>query len=251
LANDIIHYESLVKRYNLPESHDYYQRMEEHDNKVRRRVQFEQKYIDYLISCLPTHIDFAKEYSVEVKEVLPLALDISSIEYNPLQKKRKSDGITILHAPTNRVFKGTKYVQAAIDQLKKEGHNIEFRLVEGITHKQLMEEYINCDILIDQISVGWYATAALEAMAVGRPTCAFIDQRYFQYIDYSDEIPVINVTKENIVAKLRQLINNKDELLSIGEKSRLFVEKHHDIKNVTKKLIKIYQEKVKGGKKDE
>jgi glycosyltransferase involved in cell wall biosynthesis len=246
LGNDIRHYESLVRRYNLPEDHDYYKNMKEHDLKVRKRVHSENKYIDYLVSCLPTHVDFAREYDIEVKEVLPLALEIESIVYKPLEKKKQGETITILHAPTNRIFKGTMYIEQAIDQLKEEGYDIEFRLVENVTHEELFKEYELCDIFIDQISVGWYGTAALEAMAVGRPTCAFIDERYYQYIDYAKDIPVVNVTRDNITEQLRFLIVNQNELSNLGRKSRQFVEKYHDVKHVAQKLKTIYQEKVWG-----
>jgi len=244
LGNDIRHYKTLVERYRLPESHDYYQRMQAHDNKVASRIKHEKKYLDYNLCCLPNHMDLAKAYDYEIKEVLPLALNVSEIKYNPLKKKPNNVPLKILHAPTSRDFKGTTYIESAIEKLKSEGYKLDFKIAEGITHAQLFKEYQQCDIFIDQISVGWYGTAALEAMGMGRPTCAFIDERYFQYIDYAKEIPVINITRENVTDQLRQLLENKDKLPEIGRKSRSFVEKHHDIRNVTKKLIDIYKNKV-------
>jgi glycosyltransferase involved in cell wall biosynthesis len=244
LGNDIRHYKTLVERYNLPESHDFYQRMEEHDNKIARRINHEKKYLDYKLCCLPTHMDFAKSYHYSIHEVLPLALNVRDIQYKELQKKTSDEQIKILHAPTNRSFKGTNYIESAIDNLQKEGYAIDFKIAEGITHAELFKEYERCDIFIDQISIGWYGTAALEAMAIGRPTCAFIDERYFQYIDYADEIPVINITRKNVTDQLRELLKKWEQFPEIGRKSREFVEKYHDVKNVTKKLIDIYQKKV-------
>lgn len=244
LGNDIRHYKTLVSRYNLPKNHDFYQKMDKHDSKIAKRIENEKKYLDYKLCCAPTHMDFAKAYNYNIDEILPLALNVSSIHYSHLTKKNQNQSLTILHAPTNRVFKGTQYIESAINKLKNEGYKINFKITEGITHAELFDEYKTCDIFIDQISVGWYGTAALEAMAVGRPTCAYIDERYFHYIDYADEIPVINVTQENITVKLRELIENNDKLPEIGTKSREFVEKYHDVNNVTKKLIDIYQNQV-------
>jgi glycosyltransferase involved in cell wall biosynthesis len=248
LGHDIRHYQTLVERYDLPESHVYYINMDEHDNKTRRRINNEKQHIDYIVSCLPTHVDFAKSYDMEVNEVLPLAINVEQIPYIPLESRSKDEPIIILHAPTNRIFKGTDYIVKAIESLKNEGYNIDFRLVEDVSHQQLFKEYERCDIFVDQISVGWYGTAALEAMCVGRPVCAFIDERYFQYIDYADEIPAINVTKENISNQLRKVLNKREWLSEMGKRSRAFVEKYHDIENVTKNLINIYKEKVWEGK---
>lgn len=243
-GNDIRHYKTLVDRYNLPKEHSFYKQMEEHDSKTAKKLNYQKKYLDYKLCCSPTHMDFAKSYGYQINEILPLAIDISKINYTSLTYKNKKELLTILHAPTKRIFKGTKYIEEAINQLKDEGYNIHFKIVEGISHSELFKEYKNCDIFIDQISVGWYGTAALEAMAFGRPTCAFIDQRYFQYIDYSDEIPVINIDRVNVTDKIRELVENRADLPKIGAKSREFVEKHHDVVKVTKKLIDIYQNKV-------
>jgi len=244
LGNDIRNYKTLVSRYNLPETHDYFQNQEEHDKKIAGRIDNEKKYLNYKICCLPTHIDFAKTYNYEIDDILPLAIDLEKIKFYPLVPKDKKEKIIILHAPTSRGFKGTLYVQMAIKRLIDEGYPVILKIAEGLTHTELFDEYKKCDIFIDQISVGWYGTAALEAMAVGRPTCAYIDERYFQYIDYANEIPIININKDNITEKLRNLLQNKKTFPIIGEKSRKFIKKHHDVVNVTKKLIDIYQNKL-------
>lgn len=244
LGNDIRHYETLVRRYNLPQSHSFRQNMNEHDAFVAKRIEKEKKHIDFKLCCLPSHMDYALKYNYKIDEVLPLAIDITHLKYNELKAIKEDQVLRILHAPTNREFKGTKYIENAIDELLIEGQPIELIIVENITHNNLIEEYIKCDLFIDQISIGWYGTAALEAMAIGRPTCAFIDDRYFKYISYSNEIPIINIDNNNITKQLRGLIENKDKLPEIGLKSRVFVEQYHDIKSLTNKLINIYINKV-------
>lgn len=241
LGNDIRNYKLLVKRYCLSEHHKFYKHMNEHDEKVSKRISNERKFLNYKVACLPNHIELAKEYNYQIDEILPLAIDLKKIKFSPLVLE---DKIKILHAPTNKEFKGTKLIEEAINKLIEEGFMINFKIIQGITFNELYKEYEACNIFIDQISVGWYGTAALEAMAFGRPTCAFIDERYFKYIDYKDEIPVININEKNIIPTLRSLLNKKEDLPQIGIKSRIFVEKHHDVIKITKKLISIYQDKL-------
>lgn len=240
LGNDIRNYNFLVERYELPNDHRFKIQQQSHDRKISKILERDGKYIDYKLCCLPTQMELAKHFSYKIDEILPLALDLSKIKYSPLEIESKRS-VRILHAPTSRGFKGTKYIIKSIDDLKSSGYSIDLYIAEGISHKELLDEYRKCDIFIDQISVGWFGTAALEAMAVGRPTCAFVDDLYFQYIDYSDEIPVINITKDNVRDVIKELISNKMELQNIGLKSRKFVEKYHDIEVVTKKLIDIYR----------
>lgn len=244
LGNDIRNYDFLTKRYNLPQDHDFVKKRTSHDFVTLRRINFEKKYIDYKLGCLPKYMHFAKLYNYEINEILPLAIDLRNIPFIQSEIILNDFPVKILHAPTKRSFKGTVYIEQAISQLRGEGYNVTLKIIEGITHAQLYDEYKKCDVFIDQISTGWFGTSAIEAMAFGKPTCAYYDELYFQYIDYAHEIPVININRENIIDKLKELLNSREKLPEIGKKSREFVEKYHDLKNVTKKLVDIYHSKV-------
>jgi glycosyltransferase involved in cell wall biosynthesis len=149
-----------------------------------------------------------------------------------------------MHAPTNRGNKGSKYILDAIDKLIEEKYPIKKLLIENVTHNELKKCYKECDIFVDQILSGWYGTASIEAMAIGRPTVCFIRESYFQYINYGTEIPIINAQPSNIYEVLKTLIENKEQFTEIGERSRKFVEKYHDVKSVTKRLIDIYKNEI-------
>lgn len=243
LGNDIRSYRLLNDRYGMPVEQCFGESAEKHDNKVQARVDKERPYLDYILACLPTHIEFGKEYSLEIDEILPLAIDLSKIDYDPLSLG--SDAlIKIAHAPTSRGFKGTEIIAMAVEKLQAEGLGVELVVLEGLAHSELLTEIRRCHIFIDQISVGWYGTVALEAMAIGRPTCAFIDKSYLRHVDYGGEMPVINVIRANIADVLRDLIGDIDGLCLIGARSRKFVEEHHDVQKIALQLKRIYQEKV-------
>lgn len=239
LGNDVRNYADLIYRYKLPQHHPFNVNQKEHDFKTKKRLTNEQKYLDLSLCCLPTHFYFAKQFGVHIQSLLPLAINLENYSFEA--KKPSGQRLKILHAPTSRAFKGTEIIISAINKLKLK-YDFEFMIVEGVTHEELLKHYRTCDIFIDQISVGWYGTAALEAMAFGKTTMAFIDEIYFENIDYSDEIPVINITKENIVYQIQKLLDNPNQLGSIGKKSRAFVEKYHDADNVAEKALNYYKE---------
>ena len=145
-----------------------------------------------------------------------------------------------MHAPTSRDNKGTSYIIQGLEKLVEEGYNIKLNLVENVSHEELIEQYIECDIFVDQILAGWYGTAAIEAMALGRPAICFLRKSYMKHIDYGDKIPIINAQPSSFYTVLKELIDNKYRLQQIGLKSRKFVEEVHDIKKVTKRLISKY-----------
>src|SRR5262249_17928867 len=62
----------------------------------------------------------------------------------------------VLHAPTNRLIKGTKYVAAAFAQLQPRYPGVEFRIVEKTAWPRLKDQMADCDVFVDQLFMGWY-----------------------------------------------------------------------------------------------
>ena len=233
LGNDIHLHTVLIERYQLPKSHDFNLRPLENDKETKERYEFEKKFIDKILVCSPCYAEFADD-----AETLTLAIEV---EKYPIQELTIPDKIVIMHAPTDRVFKGSQIIEGAIAKLQNEGYPIEYNMVQGVTHAQLIEQYKKAHIFIDQISTGWYGTASIEAMALGIPTMVFYDPLYSKYIDYFDEIAAINITEKTIYSELKKLLDNKQDLPFLSKKMRAFVEKHHNVDNITNRLIEIYQ----------
>lgn len=207
-----------------------------YDQRITSRYNREKKYIDKSLVCAPNYSEFAP-----TSEVLTLAVDIDRFDFFPLPNFNGQ--VRIMHAPTHRGFKGTDFIVQAIENLKQHGYNIHFDLVENVSHDELLERYKLCHLFIDQIMVGWYGTATIEAMAIGRPVIVSIRPDYFKYIDYGEKIPAINADPDLIYDVLKNTLDKGIEYFKIkGNESRRFVEEIHDIKIVTKKLINIYSE---------
>ena len=75
----------------------------------------------------------------------------------------------VVHAPSDRVRKGTAHVIAACAQLP-----VELEIVEGLQHEQARERYRRADIVVDQLNAGWHGVFALEAMALGKPVVSYL-----------------------------------------------------------------------------
>ncbi|HSW67429.1 MAG TPA: glycosyltransferase [Bacteroidales bacterium] len=214
----------------------YYNRKDEGiagDLVKLRRLEFESKHVNKQLVCAPYLSEFLPS-----AEVLPLAISLDNLNFAP--KDLPKGTLKFLHAPTHRASKGSDFIEDAITKLKAEGFDIDFKLVDNTTHADLIKEYINCDIFIDQIHGGWYGTASIEAMAIGRPTVCCIREDYFEYINYGDKIPIINANPDTIYEVLRKVVLEKEKLPEIGLRSRKFVEEVHDVKPLTQRLITIY-----------
>jgi glycosyltransferase involved in cell wall biosynthesis len=237
LGNDVQGYQVSVNKYKWTNVF-FMMSLEEgiiYDQKIARKLNFQNRFIDKKFVCAPLYSEFVPD-----AQVLPLAIDLQNLLQESLPK---FDGIfNIMHAPTDRGFKGTSHIIKAIELLQLDGYSIKFNLVERMSHSQLLKEYKTCHLFIDQIMAGWYGTASVEAMALGRPVIAFIRSEYNEYIDFGAKIPIINANPDTIYKVLKETLDKGIEYLRIkGDESRKFVEEVHDINCVTDTLVKVYR----------
>ena len=203
------------------------------DDDIKRKIiKRIEKYVNVSIAGDYPLVPYCPKSSIVVKQ----ALEISNLPF--IGCENKNGNIRIVHAPTDREKKGTKYVLAVIERLKQEKNNIDFFLVEHKTHDEALEIYKNADIVIDQIVLESHGTLAMECMALGKPVLCRIDEKFIK--DYQD-IPLLNTDPDNIYENLKLLIEDPDLRKSLGEKGRKYVEEIHDSKKIAKQLIELYK----------
>lgn len=160
---------------------------------------------------------------------------------NISQKKERDNLIRIVHAPSDRIIKGTDKIISAINMLPKD-YKVELILIENMSHEIAIEQYKKADFAIDQLYTGWYGGFSVEVMALHKPVLCYIREDDLKYIpsEMVDDLPVVNVTSENLVEILIDFIRRKNEWEEIGAKSRQFVEKWHDPIRIARKITDSY-----------
>jgi glycosyltransferase involved in cell wall biosynthesis len=143
----------------------------------------------------------------------------------------------VVHAPSNREKKGTRYVIEACEQLP-----VDLDIVEGVPHLEARERYARADIVVDQLNAGWHGVFALEAMALGKPVVAKLDEETVEQsaAGYGVRLPIVPATKDTLVEALRPLVESPALRRELGAESRRYVEQVHDIDRVADRLIAIY-----------
>jgi hypothetical protein len=167
-------------------------------------------------------------------EMIPPGLDLRP--FTPVPPSDRERPI-VVHAPSDRVKKGTEYVIAACEQLP-----VELDIVEGLPHEQARERYARADIVVDQLNAGWHGVFALEAMALGKPVVVHLKPEVVQQAEraYGTKVPLVPATKETLVDTLRPLVESPALRREIGAESRAYVERVHDIDRIADQLLDIY-----------
>jgi glycosyltransferase involved in cell wall biosynthesis len=167
-------------------------------------------------------------------EVIPPGIDLTRVAPAPPTDRTRP---LIVHAPSSRRRKGTEHVLAAVDGLEAD-----LELVEGLRHDEAFERYRRADIVVDQLNAGWYGIFAIEAMALGKPVVTFLHEEAVRRTEaeLGVEVPLVSATAETLRERLRGLIDVPGERRRIGAASRAYVERVHDLEQVTDRLLDLY-----------
>ena len=161
---------------------------------------------------------------------LNLPIDLSEIEFRVPDREIP----VIVHAPSHRALKGTDAVVDTIERLRAEGVQFEFRLIERLSNKKLLEVLRDADIVVDQLYSETVATLALEGMASGNAVLA----RYLpERTRISADCPVINVNAETLPVRLREVILDRALRRRLAEAGRPYVERYHSTEVVAQQIL--------------
>ncbi|GIN94835.1 hypothetical protein J6TS1_07050 [Siminovitchia terrae] len=179
--------------------------------------------------------DYVKEYYEKV-HVVPIAIEIASFQpsYPSVQKDRP----LILHAPTNPDFKGTYYIEEAIERLKGQ-YDFHYRRIEKMKHEEVIKLYEEADIIIDQVRCGSYGLLSVESMALGKPVLTYI--RPDLVSTFPAGLPIVNTNPDLLDEQVKQLLENPHLRRELGIRGRRYVETYHTNDVVAEQLLKIYE----------
>jgi hypothetical protein len=159
-------------------------------------------------------------------------------DYDPKYPDPNNCHPLIVHTPSHKGAKGTKFVLNAIDLLRS-SYDFDFKLIHNVPRDEALSIVQDCDIMLDQFVVGSHGLASLEAMAFGKPTVCYIKPSLIPR--YPDDFPIINANQDNLAEVLGGLLKDGQKRYEIGRRSRVYVEKYHDAHRIARDLVNIYQ----------
>ena len=144
----------------------------------------------------------------------------------------------VLHAPTHRLIKGTPYVERAFEALRPRFPGVTFRIVEKLPWHELRDLMRTCDVLVDQLHMGWYGMVAVEAMALARPALAYVRPDFEPRLG---DAPIVRTDVTTLEGDLEALLRDAPRRRALGERSRAYVEREHAAPVVAARLVETYR----------
>ena len=167
--------------------------------------------------------------------MIPPGLDLREFVPKPPSDSARP---LVVHAPSNREKKGTRFVIDACAELP-----VDLDIVEGVPHEEARARYARADIVVDQLNAGWHGVFALESMALGKPVVTYLKPDVVERsaAGFGVRIPIVPATTETLVEALRPLVEQPSLRREIGARSRAYVEQVHDIDRVADRLLDLYR----------
>jgi len=146
----------------------------------------------------------------------------------PREERPAGRPLRVAHAPSVSAIKGTPLILPVLEKLSAEGV-IEIDLVSGIPSAQMPQVFANADVVIDQLRIGSYGVAAVEAMASGCVVVGHVAEGVRELIaaQTGARLPIVEATADIIEDVLRALADRRS-LDDLRDEGRDFVNRVHD-----------------------
>jgi glycosyltransferase involved in cell wall biosynthesis len=177
----------------------------------------------------------ATRWVPDATAVIPPGLDLRLYEpVPPVERERP----LVVHAPSDLEKKGTRFVVEACKQLP-----VELDVVHGVPHDEAVERFKRADIVVDQMNYLWHGVFTIESMAYGKPVVTRLDAEAVRQTEeaFGVKVPVVSATKDDLVEKLRPLVDSFELRKRLGTEGRAYVERVHDLEKVADRFIELYR----------
>ena len=164
---------------------------------------------------------------------LPVAADLAAYPFAPPRGEPK----LVLHAPTNRLIKGTRHVEHAYDALRPHFLGVRFEVAERLPWRELVALLAQADVVVDQVFMGWYGMVAVEAMALGKPVLCYIRPDFEPRLR---DCPILRCHLEDLADRLAEALTSADRA-GLGEQGRAYVEREHAAPVIAERLLELYR----------
>jgi glycosyltransferase involved in cell wall biosynthesis len=171
--------------------------------------------------------------SAPAAQHLPVAVALPDYPRVPVRDSPR----LVVHAPTNRLIKGTRYVENAFRALEPRFPGVRFVIAERLPWRDLVALLSEADVVVDQLFMGWYGMVAVEAMALGKPVLCFVRPDFEPRLH---DCPIVRCTLEDLAGPLAAILGGR-ERAALGERGRAYVEREHAAPVIASRLLDLYR----------
>lgn len=207
-----------------------------------------QKIHDYIFKNIRGVIGSDMDYHLPMQKeskylgMIANPINIEKLPYIPMKIDSK---IIIFHGINSESYfnKGNDYFEKALAIIEKKYFDkVEIITTRSIPYLQYIELYNKAHILLDMAYSFDQGYHALEAMAKGKVVFTGAETEFYDYYQLKEKVNInAKPDVDYLVNELSFLIENPNEIIAIGERARMFVEKEHNYIQIAQKYCDTWQ----------
>ncbi|MDI9258260.1 glycosyltransferase [Flavobacterium sedimenticola] len=155
-----------------------------------------------------------------------------------------SDRIIIFHGINSGSYykKGNDFFEKALQIIQqKYPEKVSVLVTRDVPYQDYINRYNQAHIVLDQLYGHDQGYNALEAMAKGKVVFTNASEVFEKHYHITEKVAVNALPDvDYLVAQLSFLIENPEEIKTIGKRARAFIEKEHDYLKIAEKYLKIW-----------
>lgn len=170
----------------------------------------------------------------------PINLDKFSIS-----KIEITDKIVLFHGINRESYfkKGNDFFEKALQIIKdKYGNKVEILTVENVAYEQYINKYDKANIVLDQLYGHDQGSNGLESMAKGKVVFTNASELFEKHYNLTEKVAINGLPNvDYLVKELSFLIDNPNEIIALGKRARIFIEREHDYFRIASNYLALWQ----------
>ena len=202
------------------------------------------KYADHVLVSTPDLLKIYKGDAVYLPVFIDLKRlkeEVANIDYV------KSEQVTILHLPSHPVVKGSRIIEPVLKDIKsKYGEEVKLILRNenkdsrySVSRYELFKQFLEADIVIDQLIVGWFGLQAIEAVYLENQVISYVEEDLKAHL--FPGCPIFSADAINLGQRIEEAISRKQKGEYDFQSAKEWVEKYHVIENNADVLTNAWQ----------
>lgn len=143
-------------------------------------------------------------------EILPVTYFFPDGEVGVPKRRSLDERLVVLHAPSNPVIKGTDEVRRAVESLREEGFEFDYRELIGVPHDDVRASLREADIVLNQFYAFLPGVFGVEALAAGAAVMMSADENLEPVLPPGSNHAWIVTGHDEITRNLRELLLDRD-----------------------------------------
>jgi glycosyltransferase involved in cell wall biosynthesis len=175
-------------------------------------------------------------------QLIPNPINTDNINFMPINIEKK----IVIFLGINRgsyIKKGIVYFEEALKIIGNYYKDrVEIIITENIPYNEYIKLYDSAHIVLDQVHAYDQGYNALEAMAKGKVVFTGAETEFTEHYKLTARVAINALPSiESIVNELSYLIENSDEIIAIGKRARVFIEKEHNYIKVAERYLEVWR----------